>query len=368
MKRRPLLGALASSPLWIACGSDDSRALVSTSVRDVVKRSEPLAAQWPTLDPFLFCAHHDDAYPAGNGAFGPEAPLEGRNIGSDFAGKDGWNMYHGSIVPGFPQHPHRGFETVTIVRTGLVDHSDSLGAAARFGPGDVQWLTAGGGIVHAEMFPLLQTTGPNPLELFQIWMNLPSYDKMTAPHFSMLWKERIPSRAILDANGRSSVVTVIAGRFDEVTAAEPPPKSWASQGEHDVAIWTIKLSAGAELTLPPAKPGANRMIYFFVGSSLRVGTRTFDRHVAVEVQAEAETILANGDADGEVLVLSAMPIGEPVARRGPFVMNTDRELRQAQLDYQATRFGGWPWPAHDPVHDVNLRFARHADGRVENAG
>jgi redox-sensitive bicupin YhaK (pirin superfamily) len=110
------------------------------------------------------------------------------------------------------------------------------------------------------------------------------------------------------------------------------------------------------------------MVYFFVGSTLKVGTRTFDRHVAVEVQAEVETTLTNGDVDGEVLVLSAMPIGEPVARRGPFVMNTDRELRQAQVDYQATRFGGWPWPAHDPVHDVNLRFARHADGRVEKAG
>ena len=84
-------------------------------------------------------------------------------------------------MPGFPSHPHRGFETVTYVRRGLIDHSDSLGAAARFGRGDTQWLTAGRGIVHAEMFPLLDEDGPNPLELFQIWVNLPAADKMAAP-------------------------------------------------------------------------------------------------------------------------------------------------------------------------------------------
>ena len=147
---------------------------------------------WPTLDPFLFAVHHDDTYPAGNADLGPAASLEGRELGMDFAGKDGWRMYHGDVVPGFPQHPHRGFETVTIVRRGLIDHSDSLGAAARFGGGDVQWLTAGKGIVHSEMFPLLDRSGPNPLELFQIWLNLPSSDKLVEPHFAMLWDRDIP--------------------------------------------------------------------------------------------------------------------------------------------------------------------------------
>ena len=102
-------------------------------------------------------------------------------------------MYHGSTVPGFPVHPHRGFETVTFVRQGLIDHADSLGAAARFGRGDVQWLTAGKGIVHAEMFPLLDRDGPNTAELFQIWLNLPAADKMVEPHFTMLWDQRHPA-------------------------------------------------------------------------------------------------------------------------------------------------------------------------------
>ncbi len=89
----------------------------------------------PPIDPFLFCAHHDDAYPAGDARLGPAASLEGRQIGMDFDGRDGWRMYHGDVVPGFPQHPHRGFETVTYVRRGVIDHSDSLGATARFGAG-----------------------------------------------------------------------------------------------------------------------------------------------------------------------------------------------------------------------------------------
>lgn len=128
----------------------------------VILEQVRLGFPWPAVDPFLFCVHHDDAYPAGNEKLGPAASLAGRNLGQDFEQKDGWRMYHGLTVPGFPQHPHRGFETVTIARRGLIDHSDSLGAAARFGRGDVQWLTAGKGIVHCEMFPLLDRSGPNP--------------------------------------------------------------------------------------------------------------------------------------------------------------------------------------------------------------
>ena len=160
---------------------------------DALLQTFPLGTQWPTIDPFLFCAHHRDDYPEGTEGLGPDAPLVGRDIGMDFAGVDGWNMYHGSTVPGFPQHPHRGFETVTYVRTGFCDHSDSLGATARFGRGDTQWMTAGKGIVHCEMFPLLDHDGPNPLELFQIWLNLPAADKMVDPYFTMLWSHETPT-------------------------------------------------------------------------------------------------------------------------------------------------------------------------------
>src|ERR1700733_10825870 len=135
---------------------------------------KPLSFPWVTSDPFLFCVYHQDSFPAGNDKLGAAVSLTIRKIGHYFEGKDGCRMYHGQTIPGFPQHPNRGFETVTIMRQGYIDHSDSLGATARFGPGDVQWLTAGKGIVHSEMFPLLDSKGPNPLELFQIWLNLPA--------------------------------------------------------------------------------------------------------------------------------------------------------------------------------------------------
>lgn len=326
----------------------------------------PLGLPWPTLDPFLFCVHHNDAYPAGNAQHGPDAPLTGRQIGQDFAGKDGWNMYHGSRVPGFPAHPHRGFETVTLVRKGLIDHSDSLGATARFGGGDVQWLTAGGGIVHAEMFPLLRRDQANPLELFQIWLNLPARSKMVAPHFTMFWAEDIPHQTDTDDAGLTTEVSCVAGRLLPGTLT-PPPDSWASQDEADLAIWTLKLAPGARWTLPAAAGAqTRRALYFFVGHTLRVGGENVNGHTMLELNAGTDVELLNGSAETECLLLQGRPIGEPVAQYGPFVMNTQAELQQAFADYRRTAFGGWPWPDEAPVHGaVPERFARHGDGRLE---
>ncbi|HEY8976190.1 MAG TPA: pirin family protein [Burkholderiaceae bacterium] len=339
---------------------------------------QPLGFPWETADPFLFCVHHDDAYPKGNGRFGPDASLAGRAIGQDFGGKDGWNMYHGQTVPGFPSHPHRGFETVTIVRQGLTDHSDSLGAAARFGGGDVQWLTAGKGIVHSEMFPLLETDRPNPLELFQIWLNLPARSKMCEPHFTMFWAGDIPHRVFTSEGGATTEVAVIAGRLegppssggaaDVAQALPPPPDSWAAQAEADVAIWTLRLQPGARWTLPAAaNAAARRKLYFFAGSGVSVAGQAIAEHAAIELRAASEVELVNTGADlAEFLLLQGRPIGEPVAQYGPFVMNTEAELRQAFDDYRRTEFGGWPWPDPGPVHGpARQRFARHADGRVE---
>ena len=333
-----------------------------------VLQIQPLGFPWVTLDPFLFCVHHDDAYSRGNGRFGPDASLAGRQMGQDFAGQDGWRMYHGLQVPGFPSHPHRGFETVTIVRRGLIDHADSLGAAARFGGGDVQWLTAGRGIVHAEMFPLLDSAAPNPLELFQIWLNLPARSKMAEPHFKMLWSGDLPRRVVTDAAGRATEVVCVAGRLaDGALPPAPPPDSWASQAEADVAIWTLRMAPGARWTLAAAAGAqTRRMLYFFQGAAVTIEGQRIAQHGALELRATQPVELVNGDSAAEFLLLQGRPIGEPVAQYGPFVMNTRRELEQAFADYQRTRFGGWPWPDDAPVHGAEpRRFARRPDGSVE---
>lgn len=322
---------------------------------------------WPTLDPFLFCVHHNDAYPRGNAKLGPDASLAGRQIGQDFAGKDGWNMYHGETVPGFPAHPHRGFETVTIVRRGLIDHSDSLGATARFGGGDVQWLTAGKGIVHCEMFPLLQADAPNPAELFQIWVNLPAKNKMAEPHFTMFWTEKIPGFTAVDSAGKATEVVCIAGEWGDTRSLTPPPDSWASEPESELGICTLKMAAGAQWTLPPARNAhTRRKLYFFVGASLMVDGMTVPAQSAIEIRADQVCSLVNGDQVSEILVLQGRPIGEPVAQYGPFVMNTAAEVQQAFTDYRRTEFGGWPWGPSDPTHPRGQgRFARRADGQIE---
>lgn len=329
------------------------------AVKDLVRLQFP----WEGFDPFLFTVHHVDHYPAGNDRLGPVADLLGRNIGSDFSYKDGWSMYHGGTVPGFPQHPHRGFETVTVVRRGYVDHSDSLGATARYGEGDVQWLTTGSGIMHAEMFPLLDPSGDNTLELFQIWLNLPPESKMVDAYFGMLWSEAIPT--VEPAHGVS--VDGIAGSLGGSTPPSPPPDSWASRTDTDFAIWLIRLDSEARFELPATAPGTNRTLYCFVGDDLTIdGTRvTADVGARLEPTAVAEIV--NRGAPGEFLMLQGRPIGAPVFQLGPFVMNSAEELWQAVEDYRRTQFGGWPWSGPDPVHAREEgRFALHADGRVEH--
>jgi hypothetical protein len=329
----------------------------------------PLGFPWPTKDPFLTCVHHVDLYPKGNDRLGPAASLAGRDIGQDFAGKDGWRMYHGAVVPGFPQHPHRGFETVTVMRDGYIDHSDSLGATARFGNGDVQWLTAGAGIVHSEMFPLLDPDRPNRLELFQIWLNLPARSKFAAPYFTMFWDRQIPRLRTEDAAGRRVEIAVYAGALGELRPPAPPPDSWAASAESDVAIWSIVLAPGAVWTLPAARDRRTaRTLYFFSGNALQLDERLLRERGAIEVVADRSMRLAAPDGAAEVLLLQGRPIGEPVAQYGPFVMNTRAELEQAFHDYRRTQFGGWPFRANDPVHPRERgRFALHADGRLEEA-
>lgn len=325
----------------------------------------PLGFPWETSDPFLFCVHHEDFYPAGNDSLGPNVSLEGRNLGNDFTIKDGFRMYHGETVPGFPAHPHRGFETVTIARKGLVDHSDSIGAAGRFGDGDVQWMTAGKGVQHSEMFPLLNSDDDNPFELFQIWLNLPKAKKMANPHFAMLWKEDIPIYSHKDDQGLNTIIDVIAGEIENTKAAKPAPDSWASDPNNEVAIWTIKMDANAQWKIPMASEDINRRLYLYKGESIEIGGKHMPNYCAARLDAKQETLIQNGDHTSYLLLLQGKPIDEPVVQHGPFVMNSAQEIQNTMNVFQATQFGGWPWPSYDHVHPKEKgRFARFADGSI----
>jgi redox-sensitive bicupin YhaK (pirin superfamily) len=221
------------------------------------------------------------------------------------------------------------------------------------------------------MFPLLHTDRPNPLELFQIWLNLPADSKMVEPHFTMFWAQDIPRHRFIDAEGRGTEVVCIAGALPVpggvTQPLAPPPDSWASRLNSDIAMWTLKLEPGAQWTLPAAAgDGTRRKLYFFAGARLGVDGQAVDVQSAIELRAGADVTLVNGAEPAELLMLQGRPIGEPVAQYGPFVMNTEQELRQAFEDYRCTQFGGWPWPDAAPIHgDGDGRFARHADGRVE---
>ncbi|WP_165749633.1 pirin family protein [Cellulophaga sp. Z1A5H] len=325
-----------------------------------IKSIFPLGFPWQTQDPFLFCVYHSDHYPEGNEELGPKASLEGRTLGNDFTLKDGWRMYHGKKVPGFPAHPHRGFETITIVNKGFCDHSDSLGAAGRFGMGDVQWMTAGSGVQHSEMFPLLSTDKENLLEMFQIWLNLPQKNKFAAPHFAMLWHEEIP---ILKAE--TSTVKVIAGSYNTLEALDPAPNSWAADRANDVAIWNIQVTAESTYILPKAKNDIPRMLYFYEGDTVEIEGRTLTPNHGISVDALESLEIKVRGKNAHFLMLQGKPIDEPIAKYGPFVMNSDEEIQEAMEEYQRTQFGGWPWPDAANVHDKSKgRFAKYPDGNI----
>jgi quercetin 2,3-dioxygenase len=327
---------------------------------------KPLGFMWPTVNPFLFCAHHLDNYPAGNGDMGPAESLAGRDMGQDFTPKDGWRMYHGRKVPGFPVHPHRGFETITIVRNGFVDHSDSHGQAGRYGMGDVQWMTAGSGLQHSEMFPLLNTTDKNPTELFQIWLNLPKAKKFAEPHFKMMWAEEIPIQKLIDDKGKLVEINVIAGMFHNLPSLPVAPDSWAADPANEVAVWAVKMQSDAQLNIPAASSGVNRTIYFHLGTSIQINGTTVESNKAITVNSNMELTITNGSSESQLLVLQGKPIEEPVVQYGPFVMNNQAEIQQAMADYRQTEFGGWPWPQHEMVHPrARGRFAKYRDGHEE---
>jgi len=230
----------------------------------------------------------------------------------------------------------------------------------------VQWMTAGAGLQHAEMFPLLNMDKPNTLELFQIWLNLPRARKFADPYYKMLWAEDIPVHQEKDGNGHTTSVRIIAGRTGSSVAPPPAPDSWAAEKENEVGIWLVTLEAGASWTIPPASPEINRTLYFYRGESIKVAGINILPYHSVDLLADYPVIVENNANPSNLLLLQGRPINEPVVQHGPFVMNTAEEIRQAFMDYRMTKFGGWPWRHSDNVHPRERgRFAKYADGREE---
>lgn len=317
---------------------------------------------WQTFDPFLFCTHHQDIYPSGNEQLGIDRDqLGGRALGSDFEKKDGFRMYHGKQVPGFPYHPHCGFETITLVTEGFIDHSDSLGAAARFGEGDVQWMTAGAGVQHSEMFPMLQSDNENRLELFQIWLNLPARSKQVDAHFEMIWEDEIPQWKT------SGVFTrLIYGQIDEYKQSVCPPNSWAADQQNHLQLVQYIIDPGATLQMPGTDRQLNSALYQYKGSA-EINGQAFEEGTGVFIEEQEELTIKNSSKNRVYFILmQGKPIGEPVAKYGPFVMNTSQEIEQVIQNYRRTEFGGWPWPTAEHVHDAGRgRFAQYPDGYIK---
>ena len=182
----------------------------------------------------------------------------------------------------------------------------------------------------------------------------------------MFWDKQIPVVSTKDKSGLTTTVTVIAGQYDKAIALSPPPNSWAATSESDVAIFTIKMAPGAKWTLPAARPGTARTLYTVTGHGVVIAEQAIHNRSQVVFNNEVMAEITNGSHETELLLLQAKPIGEPIARYGPFVMNTQAEIQEAFRDYRRTEFGGWPWKGNDPVHGPKKeRFARHADGREE---
>ena len=349
----------------------------------VVRRTFRLTGmQWETQDPFEFFAFHADVYPGGDGKTGAlrdsARRLHGRHIGSDFSMQDGFSMYHGtSGVPGFPQHPHYGFETLTIVTKGLVDHSDSLGCGGRFGNGDVQWMTAGAGVQHSEMFPLLSTE-TNPTEVMQIWVNLPKKSKMAPPHYAMLWREDLQAlRAAEQAKGGPDALTVADPALVAAgSALSPPPNSWASDPANHFVVRKIFLKRGEAYTLPALPAGVtapqdvSRSLYFIAGGQLTVDGREHKVRTGFELDPTRDAALTHSGAETSVLLLlQGRRIQEPKMQQGPFFGSTREDLEEAMQRYRRTQFGGWPWDSNEPTYALDAkRFSVYTDGRREERG
>ncbi|MGC8508553.1 MAG: pirin family protein [Thiomonas sp.] len=228
---------------------------------------------------------------------------------------------------GVGEHPHRGFETVTIVYQGEVEHRDSTGAGGKIGPGDVQWMTAAGGILHDEFHSQAFTERGGTLEMVQLWVNLPAKDKMSAPGYQTLLKADIPDVALPEEAGR---VRVIAGAYD---GHRGPARTFTPMD-----VWDVRLKQGAQTRFDIAA-GRTLALVVLHGAIVVNGDAAVRPGQFAQLSREGAGAQVEAQEDATVLLLSGEPIDEPIVGYGPFVMNTREEIAQAMADFNSGRFG-----------------------------
>ncbi|MFO1134688.1 MAG: pirin family protein [Rhodoblastus sp.] len=228
---------------------------------------------------------------------------------------------------GVGAHPHRGFETVTIVYDGAVAHRDSTGAGGEIGPGDVQWMTAAAGIVHEEFHAPAFARSGGRFEMAQLWVNLPARDKSARPGYQSLLARDIP---VVDLPDDAGSIRVIAGAY---AGARGPARTFTPMD-----VWDVRLKAGGSVRLSLPE-GRTLNLAVFAGPVKINGEVSADKAQFVTLARAGGDVLLEAEADAKILLLSGEPIEEPVAAYGPFVMNSDDEIRQAFADFRAGRFG-----------------------------
>ena len=227
-------------------------------------------------------------------------------------------------------HPHRGFETVTIVFQGELEHRDTAGNAGRIGPGDVQWMTAASGVLHEEMHSREFSRQGGTLQMAQLWVNLPANQKMSAPRYQAIVGADIPSVSLPDGGGS---VRVIAGDF---AGAKGPARTMTPMD-----VWDVRLKEGARLEVA-LLPGHTAALVVLTGAVLLNGEREATESTLAVFHREGENLEVDAHRDALLLLLSGEPIREPIVGRGPFVMNTESEIRQAYRDFTDGRMGRLP--------------------------
>ncbi len=242
----------------------------------------------------------------------------------DYAGP--WNFEPNAGAPrGVGQHPHRGFETVTIVYDGEVSHRDSGGGGGTIGKGDVQWMTAGAGVIHEEFHSAGFTRSGGPFRMVQLWVNLPAKDKLAKPAYQAITADTIPT---VDLGGASA--RIIAG---EIGGTRGPARTFTP-----INLWDVRMAAGADAVLPVPE-GHNAMVAVLSGH-VTLGGRGIGEAEIARLSVDGEGAALHADGDAMLLVMTGEPIDEPVFGHGPFVMNTRAEIIQAIEDFNAGRFGG----------------------------